>query len=85
MKIILFSQDYFIVTINGKEFHKVENKDPRTFQNVKVFAGNNFFPAADVTYRNLVWENIGLEEETEEEEEEENEEQIEQEEGILNI
>ena len=63
----------------------MENKDPRTFQNVKVFAGNNFFPAADVTYRNLVWENIGLEEETEEEEEEENEEQIEQEEGILNI
>ena len=37
----------------------MENKDPMTFQDVKVFAGNNFMPAADVTYRNLVWENIG--------------------------
>ena len=38
----------------------MENKDPKTFQDVKVFAGNNFVSAADVTYRNLVWENIGL-------------------------
>ena len=37
----------------------MENKDPKTFQDVKVFAGNNFMPAADVTYKNLAWENIG--------------------------
>ena len=37
----------------------MENEDPKIFQDVKVFAGNNFMPAADVTYRNLVWENIG--------------------------
>ena len=51
-------QVYFIVTIDGNEFHKVENKDPKTFEDVKVFAGNNFMPAADASYRNLVWENL---------------------------
>ena len=35
----------------------MENKDPKTFQDVKVFAVNNFNPAAAVTYRNLVREN----------------------------
>ena len=38
----------------------MENKEPRTFQDVRVFAGDNFYPAADANYRNLVWENIGL-------------------------
>ena len=28
---------------------------------MKVFAGENFFPAADATYRNLVWENLSHE------------------------
>ena len=27
---------------------------------MRVFAGDKFLPAADATYRNLVWENIGL-------------------------
>ena len=35
----------------------MENKDPKTFQDMKVFGGNNFNPEADVTYRNLVREN----------------------------
>ena len=26
---------------------------------MKVFAGDNFHPAADATYRNLVWKNLG--------------------------
>ena len=38
----------------------MENKDPRTFQNVRVLAGDNFYPAADASFRNLVWENPGL-------------------------
>ena len=38
----------------------MENKEPRTFQDVRVFAGDNFYPAADASYRHLVWENIGL-------------------------
>ena len=28
------------------------------FQDVKIFASDNFHPAADVQYRNLVWENL---------------------------
>ena len=31
-----------------------------TFNNVRVFAGDNFSPAADASYRNLVWENIPI-------------------------
>ena len=38
----------------------MENKDPRTFKNVKVFAGDNFLTAASAAYRNLIWEKIGL-------------------------
>ena len=38
----------------------MENKDPRTFQDVRVFAGDNFYPEADGQFRNLIWENIQL-------------------------
>ena len=34
----------------------MKNKYPRTFQDVRVFAGDNFYPAADASYRNLIWE-----------------------------
>ena len=43
------------MTIDGKEVHKAENKDPRIFPDVKVFAGDKFLPPADVAYRNLTW------------------------------
>ena len=33
-----------------------ENSDPRTFENVKVFAGDNFFDPADAIYKNLEYE-----------------------------
>ena len=26
------------------------------FQDVKVFAGDNFYPPADADYKNLIWE-----------------------------
>ena len=29
-----------------------------TFNDVKVFAGDNFAPASDASYKNLVWENL---------------------------
>ena len=50
------------VTIDGKKVASVENKDPRTFKDVSFFAGYKFHPAADASYRNLVWDwkNIGL-------------------------
>ena len=48
---------YFTVTIDGRQIHSVENTDPRTFTAVQVFPpGSN--PAADASYKNLVWENI---------------------------
>ena len=46
------------MTIDGKEVHKIENKDPRTFPNVRVYAGDKFLPSADVAYRNLSWDNV---------------------------
>ena len=47
---------YYSVSVDGKEISRVVNKDPRTFQNVRVFAGTKSAPAADASYRNLVWE-----------------------------
>ena len=55
----IICQIYYSVSVDGKQIYRVENKDPRTFQDVKVFAGDNFFPAADASYRNMVWENLG--------------------------
>ena len=38
------------------EIRNVENTNPLSFEDVKVFAGDNFFPASDASYRNLIWE-----------------------------
>ena len=46
-----------MINIDGKQIHKVENKDPRTFKDVKVFAGDNFHSSPDASFKNLVWEN----------------------------
>ena len=51
-------QVYFTVIIDGKEVHSVENPSPETFTNIRVFAGDNLKPAADASYRNLLWENF---------------------------
>ena len=37
--------------------HSIENTNPKTFTNVRVFAGDKK-PAADASYRNLLWENF---------------------------
>ena len=58
----------------------MENKDPGTFQDVKVFAGDKFLPPADVTYRNLTWDAVfKTEGGNEEEESKKGEETIEEE------
>ena len=44
---------FFTVTIDGREVHNVENTNPKTFTDVRVFAGDNFKPAADASYRNF--------------------------------
>ena len=53
------TQIYYSVSVDGKEIHRVENEDARTFQDVRVFAGDKFYSPADASYRHLVWENIG--------------------------
>jgi len=49
---------YFTVSVDGQIVHEVENTNPRTFEDVKVFAGDNFYPAPDASYKNVHWENI---------------------------
>ena len=44
--------------VDGKQVHKVKNSDPRTFRDVKVFAGDRFHQEADAEFMNLVWENM---------------------------
>ena len=54
-----FQQVYFIINVDGKEVHKIENRNAKeTFLNVKTFAGDNFYKAADASYKNLLWKNI---------------------------
>ena len=48
----------YSVSVDGKEIHRAENKIPRRFFNVKVFAGDNFLFPSDASYRNLVWEDL---------------------------
>ena len=42
--------------IDGKQVYKVKNSDPRTFDNVKVYAGDRFHLPANADYMNLAWE-----------------------------
>ena len=44
------------MTLDGTPIHTVENSDVRVFNDVKVLAGDDFYPKADATYKNLVWE-----------------------------
>ena len=36
----------------------MELLNPKAFSDVKVFAGDRFYPASDASYKNLVWENL---------------------------
>ena len=36
----------------------VPNNDAQAFKDVKVFAGDNFYPPADGSYANLIWEDL---------------------------
>ena len=44
------------VKIDGDEIKNVENTNPQSFGDVKVFAGDKFSTASDATYKNLKWE-----------------------------
>ena len=37
----------------------MENTNPQSFKDVKLFVGDNFYTATDASYKNLMWENMG--------------------------
>ena len=51
-----FEQVYYSVSIDGEEVMRVENSDARAFEEVEVFAGDNFYLPTDGSYRNLTWQ-----------------------------
>ena len=55
----IYFQLIYKVNINGIEIRKVENTNPKSFKDVKLFVGDNFYKATDASYKNLIWENIG--------------------------
>ena len=44
--------------IDGTAIRSVENSDPRTFENVQVFAGDIFMDTPNARYKNLEYERI---------------------------
>ena len=54
-----YEKVFYIIMVNAEEIHSVVNTYPKYYDNVKVFAGNNFHPPANGSYRNLIWENLG--------------------------
>ena len=54
---ILF-QVFFLVKIDGQEINRQENYDPRSFDDVRVYAGDSFNDPANARYKNLQYENI---------------------------
>ena len=50
---------YYTIRLDGEELHLVVNTDPRSFENVKLFAGDTFYPPADANYKELTWEHLG--------------------------
>ena len=47
--------------MDGKQIQSVEIKAPKSYKNVKVFAGDDFYPGADASYKNLIWETFDSE------------------------
>ena len=46
---------YYSIFVNGNQKLKEENAKWETFKDVKVFAGDNFYPPADATYSSFSW------------------------------
>ena len=53
-----FYQIFFIVKINKEEIKRLENNDPRSFENVRIYAGDSFYDPANARFKNLKYENI---------------------------
>ena len=48
-------QVVYTVRIDGELIDSVPNTDARVFNDVKVFAGDDFYPPTDGSYSNLIW------------------------------
>ena len=48
-------QVYFSASIDGTQIFSELNPTPKSFQNVKVFMGDNFTEPADASYSNFMW------------------------------
>ena len=58
MHVTFYLKVMYTVSLDGQQIHTAENTDPRTFENVKVFTGDNFEQPTNAKYKNLVYENI---------------------------
>ena len=47
-----------MITIDGKLIYSFPLFNPMIFNDVKVFAGDDYYEPSDASYKNLVWENI---------------------------
>ena len=52
------AEAFYSVTIDGKLIYRYFISNPKTFYDVKVFAGDKYYPALDASYKNLVWINL---------------------------
>ena len=53
-------QVFFRVKIDSEEISRLENNDPRSFENVQIYAGDYFNEPANALYQNLQYENIEM-------------------------
>ena len=51
-------QVYFSITVDGMEVISHENTNAQSYNDVEVFAGDNFRSPADASYKNLSWEKL---------------------------
>ena len=47
-----------MVKIDNEEINRLENNDPRSFENVKIYAGDSFNDPAGARFKNLQYDNI---------------------------
>ena len=47
-----------MVRIDNEEINRLENNDPKSFENVKIYAGDSFNDPANARFKNLKYENI---------------------------
>ena len=52
------SQVVLSASVDGKKVYEVQNNNPSSFSDVKVFAGDSYHDAVDASYSNLKWENL---------------------------